>query len=98
MGTNEPSAASGFALGRNQKIEGRLLQIRRMFFASAFLFTASAFGEGGEKRTTAKNKKPKVPFSKKSHKILLISRLQLAVLKITHKKQEIEGLYYKFYK
>jgi len=56
-----PSAASDIALGRNQKIEGRLLQIRRMFFASAFLFAASFSGEGGEKRTTAK-KKPKVPF------------------------------------
>jgi len=33
-----------------------------LFFASAFLFTASAFGEGGEKRTTAKNKRQKVPF------------------------------------
>ena len=60
-----PSAASGFALGRNQKIEGRLSQIRRMFFASAFLFTASAFGEGGEKRTTAKNKSRKFLFEKR---------------------------------
>jgi hypothetical protein len=51
------SAASGFALGRNQNIKDRLLQIRRMFFAFAFLFAASAFGEGGEKRTTAKNRK-----------------------------------------
>jgi len=33
-----------------------------LFFASAFLFTASAFGEGGEKRTTAKNKSPTGPF------------------------------------
>jgi len=38
------------------------LQIRRMFFASAFLFTASFSCEGGEKRTTATNKSPKVPF------------------------------------
>jgi len=60
--TKLPSAASGFALGRNQKIKDQLLRIRRMFFASAFLFTASAFGEGGEKRTTAKNKSRKVPF------------------------------------
>jgi hypothetical protein len=37
-----------------------------MFFAFAFLFTASAFGEGGEKRTTAKNKKPKVPSPQKN--------------------------------
>jgi len=36
-----------------------------MFFASAFLFTASAFGEGGEKRTTAKNKSRKFLFEKK---------------------------------
>jgi len=64
-GHRGPSAASGFALGRNQKIEGRLLQIRRMFFASAFLFTASAFGEGGEKRTTAKNKSRKFLFEKR---------------------------------
>jgi len=28
-----------------------------MFFASAFLFAASVSCEGGEKRTTAKNKK-----------------------------------------
>jgi hypothetical protein len=33
-----------------------------MFFSSAFLFAASAFGEGGERRTTAKNKSPKVHF------------------------------------
>jgi hypothetical protein len=51
-----PSAASGFALGRNQKIKDRLLQIRQMFFASAFLFAASTFDEGGEKQ------KPKVHF------------------------------------
>jgi len=65
LGMDLPSAASGFALGRNQKIEGRLSQIRRMFFASAFLFTASAFGEGGEKRTTAKNKSRKFLFEKR---------------------------------
>jgi len=50
------------AFGRNQKIKERLLRIRRMFFASAFLFAASVSCEGGEKRTTAKNKRPKVPF------------------------------------
>jgi hypothetical protein len=33
-----------------------------LFFASAFLFTASFSCEGSEKRTTAKNKRPKVPF------------------------------------
>jgi len=33
-----------------------------LFFAFAFLFTASVSCEGGEKRTTAKNKRPKVPF------------------------------------
>ncbi|MEK0338011.1 MAG: hypothetical protein QQN41_11315 [Nitrosopumilus sp.] len=48
--------------GRNQKIKERLLRIRRMFFASAFLFAASVSCEGGKKRTTAKNKRPKVPF------------------------------------
>jgi hypothetical protein len=63
-GTKEPSAASGFALGRNQKIKDRLLQIRRMFFASAFLLAASAFSEGGEKRATAKNKSRKFIFEK----------------------------------
>jgi len=62
--TDQHGAASGFALGRNQKIEGRLLQIRRMFFASAFLFSASFSCEGGEKRTTAKNKSPKFLFEK----------------------------------
>ena len=41
------------------KIKDRLLQIRRMFFAFAFLFTASFSCEGGEKRTTAKNKRLK---------------------------------------
>jgi hypothetical protein len=58
-------AASGFALGRNQKIKDRLLQIRRMFFASAFLFAASVSCEGGEKRTTAKNKSRKFIFEKR---------------------------------
>jgi hypothetical protein len=33
-----------------------------MFFAFAFLFAASPSYEGGEKRTTAKNKRLKVPF------------------------------------
>jgi len=32
-----------------------------LFFAFAFLFTASVSCEGGEKRTAAKNKRPKVP-------------------------------------
>ena len=31
-----------------------------LFFAFAFLFAASVSCEGGEKRTTAKNKRPKV--------------------------------------
>jgi len=63
-----------------------------LFFAFAFLFTASVSCEGGEKRTTAKNKRPKIPFLKKSHKILQTNRLQLAVSKNTHKKQEVERL------
>jgi len=33
-----------------------------LFIAFAFLFTASVSCEGGEKRITAKNKRPKVPF------------------------------------
>jgi hypothetical protein len=33
-----------------------------MLSAFAFLFAASSSCEGGEKRTTAKNKKPKVLF------------------------------------
>jgi len=63
-----------------------------MFFASAFLFTASAFGEGVEKRTTAKNKRPKVPFAKKPHNLLYILILQQATIKNTHKKQGDERL------
>jgi hypothetical protein len=35
-----------------------------MFFAFAFLFTASVSCEGGEKRTTAKNKSRKFLFEK----------------------------------
>jgi hypothetical protein len=75
--------------GRNQKIKERLLRIRRMFFASAFLFAASFSCEGGEKRTTAKNKRPKVPFWKKSHNILRINRLQLTVLKTRIKNKKL---------
>jgi len=33
-----------------------------LFFAFAFLFAALVSCEGGEKRTTAKNKRPRVPF------------------------------------
>ena len=65
-----------------------------LFFAFAFLFAASSSCEGGEKRTTAKNKAPKVLFGKKSHNILKINRLHLTVLKNTHKKQGVERLYY----
>jgi len=32
-----------------------------LFFAFAFLFVASFSREGGEKRTTAKNNRPKLP-------------------------------------
>ncbi len=53
--------------GRNQKIKDRLLRIRRpdlSGFAFAFLFAASVSCEGGEKRTTAKNKSQKFFFEK----------------------------------
>jgi hypothetical protein len=36
-----------------------------LFFASAFLFAASPSCEGGEKRTTAKNKKAEANFGQK---------------------------------
>jgi len=36
-----------------------------MFFASAFLFTASAFGEGGEKLHYGEKQKTKSSFLKK---------------------------------
>jgi hypothetical protein len=62
LATESTARPRASPFGRNQKIKERLLRIRRMFFASAFLFTASVSCEGGEKRTTAKNKKPKVPF------------------------------------
>jgi hypothetical protein len=51
-------------IGRNQKIKDRLLPIRQLFFAFAFLFATSVSGEGGEKRTTAKNKRPKLLLEK----------------------------------
>jgi len=63
-----------------------------LFFAFAFLFVASFSREGGEKRTTAKNNRPEVPFSEKTHNILKTNRLSLTVLKNTHKKQEVDGL------
>ncbi|MBL7153145.1 MAG: hypothetical protein ISS79_05475 [Phycisphaerae bacterium] len=44
------------------KGEDRLLRIRRMFFAFAFLFAASPSCEGGEKRTTAKNSEPNIRY------------------------------------
>ena len=62
IATDFTSGPWASAFGRNQKIKERLLRIRRMFFASAFLFAASVSCEGGEKRTTAKNKRQKVPF------------------------------------
>jgi len=42
------------------------MQIRRMFFASAFLFTASAFGEGGEKLHYGEKQKTESSFCKKA--------------------------------
>jgi len=60
LNTKNPSAASGFALGRNQTSKIGSCGSGELFFASAFLFTASAFGEGGEKQ------KPKSSFLKKT--------------------------------
>jgi hypothetical protein len=50
-----PSAAT-------KKLKRGSCESGELFFAFAFLFVASFSGEGGEKRTTAKNKRPKVPF------------------------------------
>jgi hypothetical protein len=49
----------GFAsLSRNQKVKVGSCESGELFFTCAFLFAASVSCEGGEKRTTAKNKRP----------------------------------------
>jgi len=53
------------AFGRNQKkIKFGSCESGELFFASAFLFAASPSYEGGEKRTTAKNKETQYPPTK----------------------------------
>jgi len=68
------------------------LRIRRIVFRPRLSFHRLSFGEGGEKRTTAKNKRPKGVPSEEAHNIRTIKRLQTQCQKNTHKKQEVEGL------
>ena len=57
-------------------------------FFSPPQFLAKAAKSGLRRKT----KGQKFLFEKKSHNILRINRLQLTVLKNTHKKQEVDGL------
>jgi len=84
--------ASCSSIAATKRLKVGSCESGELFFASAFLFAALVSCEGGEKRTTAKNKRPKVPFYKKYHNTLKTNRLQFAILKNTHKKQEVERL------
>jgi hypothetical protein len=55
-----------------------------LFFALAFLFTASVSCEGGEKRTTAKNKGPDLRYQNLAAKEVITSLLESLL-----RKQEI---------
>jgi len=58
--TNDPSAAS-LRSAATKKFKVGSCKSGELFFAFAFLFVASFSREGGEKRTTAKNNRPKLP-------------------------------------
>jgi len=58
----EPQIAQRGLKAATKKLKIGSCESGELFFAFAFLFAASVSCEGGEKRTTAKNKRPKVPF------------------------------------
>jgi hypothetical protein len=61
LDTDQPGVAS-LRSAATKKLKIGSCESGELFFAFAFLFAASVSCEGGEKRTTAKNKRPKVPF------------------------------------
>ena len=87
------SAASRFALRRNQRIAARLLRIRRVVFRLRLSFGRLIFLRRRRKADYGEKQKPSSShFEKELHNILKTNRLQLAVLKNTHKEQEVERL------
>jgi len=56
-----PARPRASALGATKKFKVGSCKSGELFFAFAFLFVASFTREGGEKRTTAKNNRPKLP-------------------------------------
>ncbi|MHC4676639.1 MAG: hypothetical protein ACYTBZ_29495, partial [Planctomycetota bacterium] len=62
-----------------------------LLFASAFLFAASPSCEGGEKRTTAKNKYPQLLSAKRLRNMFTANQMQVVA-----QKQRCGRWYYKW--